>query len=227
MCYNRAVATRTPKSWTPTEYNGQPARLYEDGSIRNERGHMLKGIPGGTEASVAARKQKAAERAQARKAEHELQMQQAAWLRVEQTANGIMVRRPDGKLAKGTRPANAITPETSRELHALRLAKKREQVSAGAAAAVLTHAPDAPGAQTGDYVQAISYYQTVVAMSPELPNSSRAADWVMRHAGLDEPREQQQAGEQAAAVIGALAEFVRVVRAQIRETVEGEVVGGE
>lgn len=28
-------------NWEPTEYNGQPARLYPDGSIRNEKGHFL------------------------------------------------------------------------------------------------------------------------------------------------------------------------------------------
>ena len=35
------------KPYEITEYNGQPARLYEDGSIRNEKGHWLAKHPGG------------------------------------------------------------------------------------------------------------------------------------------------------------------------------------
>ena len=34
------------KPYEITEYNGQPARLYEDGSIRNEKGHWLAKHPG-------------------------------------------------------------------------------------------------------------------------------------------------------------------------------------
>jgi hypothetical protein len=34
------------KPYEVTEYNGQPARLYEDGSIRNEKGHWLAAHPG-------------------------------------------------------------------------------------------------------------------------------------------------------------------------------------
>ena len=37
------------KPWTPTDHNGQPARLYEDGAIRNSKGHMLARLPGATE----------------------------------------------------------------------------------------------------------------------------------------------------------------------------------
>lgn len=31
------------------EFQGKPARLYPDGSIRNERGHMLQPLPGGAD----------------------------------------------------------------------------------------------------------------------------------------------------------------------------------
>ena len=44
MCYNTRMS-----SWTPIEHNGKPARLYPDGSIRNERGHWLAVHPGGTQ----------------------------------------------------------------------------------------------------------------------------------------------------------------------------------
>ena len=37
------------KPYEITEYNGKPARLYEDGSIRNEKGHWLARHPKGKE----------------------------------------------------------------------------------------------------------------------------------------------------------------------------------
>ena len=40
--------SKKPKPYEIIEYEGDPARLYEDGSIRNERGHWLAAHPGGT-----------------------------------------------------------------------------------------------------------------------------------------------------------------------------------
>lgn len=36
------------KPYREVEHNGQPARLYSDGSVRNEKGHMLARLPGAT-----------------------------------------------------------------------------------------------------------------------------------------------------------------------------------
>lgn len=36
-------------SWTPTTFQDQPARLYEDGAIRNDKGHFLARHPNATE----------------------------------------------------------------------------------------------------------------------------------------------------------------------------------
>ena len=113
--YNGRVATRTPKIWTPTEYNGQPARLYEDGSIRNERGHMLRPIPGGSEASAAKRHEK-------RGGGHAEEPKP----RVEEYGEGRIVRGDRGLFLPGSRTPKPITRENA---HTFAQARKEKAAS--------------------------------------------------------------------------------------------------
>ena len=141
----------TVAKWKPIEHEGKPARLYPDGSVRNERGHWLTAHPAG----------------------------------------------------------HTITHEDASKLQAAKVAKKRARVQAGALAYIQRKDPDTWGEATDDdWVEAVAEAQAEQAMRVGDPGMTRAADWLMTHAGMAEPKQAQEAGtETLDALAGVLREI--------------------
>lgn len=111
-------------------------------------------------------------------------------VKMEQTANGVIVRKPDGKFAPGTKPANIITAATARDMQRKFKEKTarllREKISEATFGKGSQFAPAAAVAEVGSAIW------KDVANNPQAHARDRLEAWqaIGKHAQmLGDPRE--------------------------------------
>lgn len=138
---------------------------------------------------------------------------------IQETANGVMVRTPDGKLAKGTKPKNMITPENAREMQRKGVLAKRAVIAAEANRAVQD--PELLD-RYGDYayVADLTRTQMQIATTPEAGKAAvLAANWVVQNTGMDEKAATEAGNVADAPVTVALVELLGAITKRLNDNV--------
>lgn len=136
--------------------------------------------------------------------------------------SGTVLDHETGKIIQA--PSDTlITPQKARSMVEIKVAKKHERVQAGALAFVRRADPETWGdAVDDDWVEAVSEAQMAQAMRVGDPGMTRAAEWLMTHSGLAEPKQAEQAGPAA----GSVTEAVKAMTVLV-ETIEKAINGAD
>lgn len=119
-----------------------------------------------------------------------------------------------GRWVKGIDPSSvggvSITSANAHEMHAKRLAKKHATIRAAAQAAVESPTLISRFGKAA-WLAEIAQVQHAIATTPDAPAATRAASWLVRHAGLDEIAQTAQAAVDASVTVSSDHDIVAVI----------------